>query len=383
MLLSTQPLAFCLLYSALSALNFPRAQLREDKQLRRQLRTAVFTYGYEVLFAVPAHAHTPVALILLGKYKPTWLIPSQRLACKAVTSELFIALAHRVAKRLKLGSAPTRMAIHLHSSNASPLEIASDLNDAFQWCWISMSNDFADGFFSKSIQSMLDIKSRIEPVVATIASALSLYTDDAQAVYQGSNFRINLVHMEYLITAKQHWRDLNKLASVINSHKERCEQLKAEIYDTLGTPTLQDDTEGWTNVSRTLIDMDIDKGIVGIADVALFYAIMSSLKASIEVDSINPQDAVRLSDQIIKTLKQPQDAAAMELTTFISKFGDAREERLEGSLSKFIDAAENLRLGDVPFTTPREVAVDVLYCCKQVVETSAARMKGWVSLAAP
>lgn len=181
----------------------------------------------------------------------------------------------------------------------------------------------------------------------------------------------------------QNWRDLRTLGDVVLSFRAYCEADEEALRDGV------EQHFGQVTVGRSdaiLRHAGLEKHILDVAvcGAALFFAVMHGAHAALQQqEGIRLDQAIEISEHIIKqlTLHDETDPDRPSHRKFLEDYGRDRQDELEKTLSKFINMADALSLNGVPYSGPsRNTVANLLAGCKDIVESNAARLKGWGGL---
>lgn len=182
--------------------------------------------------------------------------------------------------------------------------------------------------------------------------------------------------------AFQRWRDLGQLGDIILTHKAfndaEEEALNGALHQLNGT--ISPDT---THAILQQAEFERHMNQINVAGATLFFAVMHGAHAASNQKGIRLDQAIEVSENIIAqlTLHDETDPHRPAPRRFLETHGRDRADQLEKALSAFVTMSDTLSLAGVPYLNPSRNAVAALLAvCKDIVESNAARLKGWNGL---
>jgi hypothetical protein len=365
-------LLFALL--ALLAIDAPVNRLKEDQQLRGHLKTAVAYYGQVFLFDPPTHHHTVAALTLLSEYHPAALINTQSAACTSVKAHLYIALTYRIAERLGMDSAVTKLQDFLDGKPPGEnFNIDTYLTDALQWCRILIDDAFVDGFTGHTSEQQWEVHRKAYLIIQTVEAVMQFRPPTVAIYYHFWYLKGMCIHMRSVAMMKSARKDLAKLFDITQEIEQITTQEKHNIIAQRPIAMTEDEIEA-ASAARILLDLHMDKINYAIVGAATFAAIMHGVS---KAEWFSPKEALQISDLAVEKLKDLQLGKNHDTAPFLMRYLVARPHSFERLMYDFIQIAGNLKLVDVPHLPPvRQYALQLLFDCKVMVEENAIRLKG-------
>ena len=369
--------AIQLLFALLCLTALPLSPLRDELQLRQDLQAAVSYYGQVFLYAPPTSRHAFAALMLLAEYSPTALATSRNLASVAVKSEVYIHLAYRIAERLHFSSAEAKLQSWLQNPALStPKDVSTALGEALQWCQMLYYDAILDSFHAKPIEAMRQISARMNSCIETIYAVLQLCPFTANTIYHAQFMKSACILIEDFTEVKANWRSLERLSEIMERSEQKCTQQREVSRQLLQAASAMGPKEE-IEAATALLDLRFESVPASVSGAAIFFAMMSRLRAEREAGEINPGEAIQMSNAVIDCLKDPRE----DFRTFLQRLGRAKALRIERILAQFIDIANTLTLENVRFLPPpRRLVFELVLHCKNLVEDNAAQLRGWRQL---
>jgi len=180
----------------------------------------------------------------------------------------------------------------------------------------------------------------------------------------------------------QHWRDLKHLGDVVQSFRAYCsadeETLQTAVEQHFGPITA---ARSNAILQHAALERHIND--VSVCGAALFFAVMHGAHAASHQSGIRLDQAIEVSEHIIKqlTLHDENDPNRPSHRRFLETYGRDRADQLEKELGNFINMADSLVLNGIPYVnSTRNTIANLLAGCKDIVESNAARLKGWGGL---
>ena len=367
----------------LTSFDIAEAASRKYPHVRHSLRLAVSSYGQEFIFSPPTHPDSVAVCLFLAEFRPTLLATSQYVAHKAVSPEVYVNLAYRIAERLNI--LPIRDASFFEElMNPQNLEFERCFADSVQDLKILCLDCGLDGFLSKSLSVMRSIVGHMQPHIDAYQHVLQ-YRECSPTVIFHIQWNMSFyVLLEGLINAKQCWNTPESLFLVVEEMERKCqEQIKVSnslLVDATGRGR-------WENLSvaRSLLEMKFHWVSAGICGLGLLYtAVLRSrlIEGKNEGDSdIHSNESLQIVDQVAGSVNSPPDAPGQYLSAFLRRFGHAYPQQLVRVLEAFLECAE-LKIDGIAFNAPlQHVVYPIVFVCKNLVENNFVQVRVFGRLA--
>lgn len=180
----------------------------------------------------------------------------------------------------------------------------------------------------------------------------------------------------------QKWRNLNALGDIILTHKAFNAAEEEALNGILDqrNPTVPRDLS-----AAILAQAEFERHVnhLNVCGAALFFAVMHGAHAASNQKGIRLDQAIEVSENVIQqlTLHDENDPFRPAPRRFLETYGRDRTDVLEKALSTFINMTDTLTLSGVPYINiTRDTIASLLAVCKDLVESNAARLKGWNGL---
>ncbi|OJD15762.1 hypothetical protein AJ78_04019 [Emergomyces pasteurianus Ep9510] len=376
-------LLFALL--CLIAFEAPESPLgQEHLQLKRSVQLAVSRYGQEFIFSPPIHRDSVVVSLLLSDYRPTALACSQNVSHKAIKSGLYVNLAHRIADRLEL--LPTQASSKPGESKAAEhFGLDFFFADALQGLQVFCYDVLLEGFITKPLQIMRKVVGCMKPRIDICQNVLKYRQCSPSVIYHIQYMTATYILMEALVDMKQSWSSLERLSIVMEQCERKCmEQITQN--DTLLAAVSHCGKQDELSAVHSLLKMRFHSVCTVICGAGLFYATILRVRfqASGRIGS-DPEvccdEAVQVGAQVIDTYKNIACEKALNLSAFMSRFGGPYPNKLGAILEMFIECAGKLELSGVAFRPPpRQLVLDIVFVCKNIVENNVIQLKSFGKL---
>jgi hypothetical protein len=372
---STNPathLLFALL--CLTSLDGTESLAQQYPHLKQSLQLAVSSYGQEFIFSPPTHPDSVAVCLFLAEFRPTLLATSQFVAHKAVSPEIYINLAYRIAERL----APVRDVSFFH-------DLMNPQSPGFERCFASSVQELKircldlglDGFLSKSIPTMRSMVEYMQPHIDAYQHVLQNHQCSPRIVFHIQWSMSFYVMLEALIQAKQCWNAPERLFLVVEEVEKRCqEQIKVSnslLVDATGQRTRED-----LSAARSLLEMKFHWVFAGICGLGLLYTAVSRTRLIEGKNDGDPDihsESLRIVDEVAGSVYSPPDAPGQHLSAFLERFGEAYPERLVRVLETFLECAE-WKMGGIPFKAPlQNVVYGIVFVSKNIVENNLVKAR--------
>ncbi|KAF2720383.1 hypothetical protein K431DRAFT_212318, partial [Polychaeton citri CBS 116435] len=372
-----------LLFAALcsTALDVPSDQLDRFRHIQNDLLRVLFELGQEVLFTLPCHQHTVLALSCIAAYQPQSVIATRRAGSGAVIGKIYITPAKRIAKQLGLDEAYNDVYTSIASGETDSTKLQNAANACLEWARLCVIDADIYGGAKQPRRSFREVEPSASDSLDAVRFAIDTQPMSAEIVYAYVRLQAQVNEWESCNAVAANWRRLDALADVIADHGMTCELL-LEACKAWSADIRSRGLPEHAYALLQLTEMQLFSCQKDVTGLSMFYAIMSSAHPPGEKEEIGPDDAVRISEHIIDRLKSHDSADPNRppLRVFLEQFGDTRTEVLQRVITSFITACDFKIDGISHCLPPRVAASEMLFICKEVVEGNAARYKGWGGL---
>ena len=367
-----------LLFGLLCLISFDDTEspAQQYPHLKQSLQLAVSSYGQEFIFCPPTHPDSVAVCLLLAEFRPTLLAASQFVAHKAVSPELYVNLAYRIAERLTM--APARdISFFEDLMNPQSPEFERCFASSVQELKIRYLDMCLDGFLSKSIPIMRSMVQYMQPHIDAYQHVLQNHQCSPRVVFHIQWSMSFYVMLEALIQAKQYWNTPERLFLVVEEVEKRCqEQIKVSnslLVDATGQRNWED-----LSAARSLLEMRFHWMFARICGLGLLYAAVSRTKLIEGKNDGDPDihsESLRIVDEVAGSVYSPPDAPGQHLSAFLERFGEAYPERLVRVLETFLECVE-WRMDGIPFKAPlQNVVYEIVLVCKNIVENNLVKVR--------
>ena len=203
---SSDELSTTFLFTLLSslALDVPSAPSALRSQLKPSLDRLIFQNGQKVLFSLPRHRHTVLALELISEYQPLAVVETHFAAGQSLKGNLYISLAKFVAQQLHLDDALTRLRDGLGGMGTSSVQ--QSVLDCLQWWNIVIA------------ESELD-RLATTPALEAIMSCASLNspTDVLRTIIADNRMSVSVHFLYYRLAAIMDSLQVMRMEELINA----------------------------------------------------------------------------------------------------------------------------------------------------------------------
>ncbi|KLJ10860.1 hypothetical protein EMPG_13777 [Blastomyces silverae] len=355
---------------------------QKHPRLKRGIQLALSSYGQEFIFSPPTHRDSVVVSLLLSDYRPAAIVSSQNVAHKAIKSGLYVTIAYRIAERLEL--LPTQASLNLGELKAVEFfgsEIC--LTDVLQGLQVFCYDALLDGFITKPLRLMRKVVSCIKPHIEVYQNVLKYRSCPPRTVYHIQNTVATYIMLQALVDMKQSWSSLESLSIITEDCEKKCLE-QVEHTDCLLARLSSYGNQNELLVVRSLLEIRFRSVYTAISGAGLFYAavLRTRLQASGRVGTdpeIYCHEAVQLGAQVIDTCKKSiSSEKALSLSAFMGRFGGPYPDKLGAILEMFIECAEKLALNGVAFhPPPRQLVLEIVFACKNIVENNVIQFKSF------
>lgn len=354
------------------ALDVPSTQLAPCRHLQPAVRALLFHTAQQLLFSLSHSSYAVLALVLAANYMPLVFTSSQLAAANALKAVPYTVLAKQVAIELGYSSAGTRLTEALQSFGMEEEDILPLMYECLHWIRLSMSGISLESVFR--LQSMSETTFQCLEALNN-ASLLGRMPADILLPYTTTACWLHML-MTYK-DLSDNWKDIKHLGDTIASHKEWCDRERDVLDASLTSSGAPKDKR---NAISYLAEGELHLAHVNITGGALFFAVMFGAYAASNQKSVQPNQAIEISEHVIKQLldHDEDDPSRPSSRRFMEEHGHDRMDKLESVLSNFITAVDTLTINGIPYVaSTRTVTSFILFTCKDIVEGEAARLKGW------
>ncbi|KAK4911883.1 hypothetical protein LTR49_019598 [Elasticomyces elasticus] len=374
-----QRLAAVFLFALLCdlALDVPHASLAHYRHLHTTVSGIARHHGQQLQFLLPRCDHTVQALVLAGEYKPLVFVTSQTVAPHAIKAVTYITSAKQVAFDLGYQDAGTRLREALKATRtSSTAEVDTLMLQALQWIRLTVLHDAQTSMLSKGDKANTTQRSAAKECLEALHSASHLNRLPAHLLLAYDSLTCWLQAANNVGAVVSSWRNLGQLSDIVHAHKAFSATQKARMDGLI----IQNFPPAEAMVVLQIAEMRRNILQTYLVGQALFFAIMAGVLDATKHASVEPDQALSIGDSIIAQLMAHQegDPARTAHRRFMEQFGPSRVNDLEKILTDFITAADTLVLDGVQYVgQTRHTVGNILYTCKELVETNAAKLKGW------
>ena len=361
------------------AIDVPSPRLLALAHLRPTIQALIYHHGQQLLFTLDRSHETVLALALTAEYHPLALTSNQASAASGLKAVPYVVLGKSIAVELKYQSVGSRLsqALTAHPIGDNTVDVNTLMFECLHWARLNMREDPRGGAFDDWVkpidETALECLSALQ-----MAAELGRLSKEMILPYCLLSCRMQM--LESLRDMTKHWRDLGHIEEVMQSHRADVEKQQYSLVQLLSQ---QDDIGELSSVISHLVEMERHLSCTLVIGASLFYAIMNGAFAQSQEGSLQPEQALQVSDSIINQLlaHDGQDPEHPPHRRFLERYGTSRMNALERCLTNFITAADTLKLQAIPYIPPtRQTIESMVLICKDIVENNAARLKGWGGL---
>ena len=358
------------------ALDIPSDSVAPYRHLQKDLRCHIYHAGQKVLFTLPRHEHTLLALELVHGHRPLALIESQQAAAHTLSGNLYGTLVNAVQQRLELDAAPVRLRKCLDgylNEDVSQLVI-----DTLRICASLM---FRIGLDLEEIDTT-SLGSYEPGVILTQALNAVSEAIDRRIAPRKSFFLFHMLrtHADELFAIREvtiDWQDLTKLQTHIDVYKALQVTRKKHFDEGLNVFYLSQGQSEEALALSQIVASEQGSGQTNVIGLVMFYVIMNGARKAggkAKRENTSLAELSKFYNERINAEAADRDNSTV--FAFLNLFGDQHMDGLERRLTEFINISSDVRLNGVPFVgPPRHTAADILLACKEVVENNAVRIK--------
>lgn len=359
------------------ALDIPSDSIAQYRDIQKDLQCHIYHAGQKVLFTLPRHEHTLLALELVHGHRPLALIESQQAAAHTLSGNLYGTLINSVHQRLGMDGAPSRLRKCLDgliSDNIAQL-VVNTLR-------VSASLLFRFGLDLEEIDT--NSVGAYEPGIVlgqaldAVGEAFDRGLAPKDCFFLFHMLRTYADELFVIREATVDWQDLAKMQGHVEAYRN-LQQHRKKAFDE-GIMTLyinQGQTEEALALSQ-ILTAESGNGLTNVTGLVMFYAIISGARTTANAGPKHEHTSLlELSKRYNERINA--EAANRDNSTvfaFLNLYGDQHMDGLERRLTEFINISSDLKLHGVPFVgPPRHTAADILMACKEIVENNAVRIK--------
>ncbi|KAK5721197.1 hypothetical protein LTR17_014757 [Elasticomyces elasticus] len=374
-----QRLAAIFLFALLCDMAFdvPHASLAPYRHLHTTVSSMARHHGQQLQFLLPRCDHTVQALVLAGEYKPLVFVTNQTIAPHAVKAVTYITSAKQVAFDLGYQDSGTRLREALdetRTSSTASLEVL--MIQALQWIRLTVLHDAQASMLSKADKANNTQRSAAQECLEALHRASHFNRLPTRLLLAYDSLTCWLQAANNVGAVVSSWRNLGQLGDIVHAHQAFSATQKARMDGLI----IQNFPSAEAIVVLQIAEMRRNILQTYLVGQALFFAIMAGVLDATKHASVQPDQALSIGDSIIAQLMAHQegDPARTAHRRFMEQFGPSRVNDLEKILTDFITAADTLVLDGVQYVgQTRHTVGNILYTCKELVETNAAKLKGW------
>ena len=270
------------------------------------------------------------------------------------------------------------------SDSAPKEELERLMNHCIHWIRICCAQTAITPIFPDHVIHLQAMNEDAEKCLEALQTAAMLNLMPADTLLAYHSISSSAKALASTREAFQSWRDLSKLGDIIDTHKAfnaaEEEALHGALAQLPGT-TLTPET---THAILQQAEYDRHQNHITVGGNTLFFAVMHGAHAATSNQKgIRLDQAIEVSENIIQqlTLYDENDPNRPSARRFLETYGHDRADQLEKALSTFINMPDTLALNGIPYlNTSRNTVASLLAICKDIVESNAARLKGWNGL---
>ncbi|KAK4893643.1 hypothetical protein LTR27_008112 [Elasticomyces elasticus] len=374
-----QRLAAIFLFALLCDMAFdvPHASLAPYRHIHRTVTSIARHHGQQLQFLLPRCDHTVQALVLAGEYRPLVFVTSQAVAPHAIKAVTYITSAKQVAFDLGYQDAGTRLREALDATRtSSPADLEVLMIQSLQWIRLTVLHDAQASMLSKGDKANTTQRSAAKECLEALHRASHLNRLPTRLLLAYDSLTCWLQAANSVGAVVSSWRNLGQLGDIVHAHQAFSSAQRARMDGLI----IQNFPSAEAIVILQIAEMRRNILQTYLVGQALFFAIMAGVLDATKHASVQPDQALSIGDSIIAQLMAHQegDPARTAHRRFMEQFGPSRVNDLEKILTDFITAADTLVLDGVPYVgQTRHTVGNILYTCKELVETNAAKLKGW------
>ncbi|KAK5737218.1 hypothetical protein LTR17_006828 [Elasticomyces elasticus] len=359
------------------AFDVPHASLAPYRHVHPTITSIARHHGQQLQFLLPRCDYTVQALVLAGEYKPLVFVTSQTIAPHAIKAVTYITSAKQVAFDLGYQDAGNRLREALdeiRTSSTASLEVL--MIQALQWIRLTVLHDAQASMLSKADKANNTQRSAAKECLEALHRASHLNRLPTRLLLAYDSLTCWLQAANNVGAVVTSWRNLGQLGKIVHAHQAFSATQKARMDGLI----IQNFPSAEAIVVLQIAEMRRNILQTYLVGQALFFAIMAGVLDATKHASVQPDQALSIGDSIIAQLMAHQegDPARTAHRRFMEQFGPSRVNDLEKILTDFITAADTLVLDGVSYVgQTRHTVGNILYTCKELVETNAAKLKGW------
>ena len=359
------------------ALDVPSTRLASYKQSQPAVRALLYHSGQQLIFSLARCRYTVLALALTFQYRPLALTSSQGAAAHALKAVPHIVMAKYVASDLGYSNAAARLKEALQDSSTSESDIKNLIYECLHWIGLNLAEDQLKGPF---LQQQFHRDPTVHDCLEALQNAVLLNRMPSEILLA---YTLLSTWTQAAANAKEladNWRSLDHLSSVIDNYNTFC-TTQTEVLERLSDQQRTSSEMSQAVSQCAEVQRHLSKTLV--TGVSLFFAVMCGAYAQTHNATIQAEQAVEVSDNIIDQLRSHTEADPTRPPhrRFLEEHGETRMDELEKVLTNFITAADTLSLNGILYIGPsRDMVTSMLLVCKDIVEGNAARLKGWGGL---
>ena len=271
----------------------------------------------------------------------------------------------------------------LHDIHRPAGELARLMNHCLHWIRLCCAQTCIQPTGADHIIHLQDMNEDAERCLEALQTAAMLNLMPADMLLAYNCVSADAKGLASTREAFQKWRDLGQLGEIILTHRAFNAAEEEALHGAISQlPPSSLSPERMTAIIQSA-ELARHINLLNVTGSTLFFAVMHGAHAASNQKGIRLDQAIEVSENIIKqlTLHSEDDPHRPPPRKFLETYGRDRADQLEKALSTFINMSSSLTLAGVPYVnTSRNTVAQLLAVCKDIVESNAARLKGWNGL---
>ncbi|CAG8172281.1 unnamed protein product [Penicillium salamii] len=344
---------------------------------KQSLQLAVSSFGQEFMVSPPTHRDSIAIFLFLIEFRPTTLATSQFVMHKAVSPEIYIHLAHRIAERLScLAQRSAFFFFYLKTPGNSEHERC--FSYSVEALKVISLDCHLEGLLSKTVPDLYEILDQIQPHIDAYRHLLSLCECSPRTIFHVQwimGFRIMITS---LIEAKENWTMPKKLLKTVEE-AEKLSMEQIEVSRLFIEYSVQ--KEGGEDIPALLplLRMRFYRISAGLCGLGLFYAAVQQARSTSGENHgdphVQPSESLQIVDQVAASVISPPDAPGNHLSVFIERFGKTYPDKLIRVLEAFLECTESKLDGIASRAPLQQLVYEVIHVCKNLVENNFVQVR--------
>ncbi|KAI2903018.1 hypothetical protein CBS63078_6058 [Aspergillus niger] len=351
---------------------------RQNGSLKGSLQQAVSSYGQDFIFSPPTHIDSVAVCRFLSAFKPTALAMSKRTANQSVKAELYMALAYRIAERLRLLPEPGIMPF-LDTTSIDSVLMERELIMSIQGLEIIAEEFLMGDFLTMTMQGFRQVLQRMQPHIDSYQLLLETRSCSPVIIFHIKSITATFMQIEAMANSRQCWMNPSRLFIVVEEGEKKCLAEVNFVYHLL-SEAAGDEQQNEVIIMSSLLELRFHAVIAKIFGLGLFY--ISVFKARAEgngppkTTEIRRDEASEMGNTVINSIMTtPESERDSQFYAFLRHFGGRYPDKLQGILAKFMECA-SIKLGGNPCIVPvRPIVIEIVNLCKNIVENNLIRFK--------